>query len=127
MMTADRFKSKWKTQLFVQDETSRENKNDIFDEDVEALVKTTQRHTTRPLYAHGHSCCALLVQHGEFDLYYCRQNRMIPTVLARYGDKPSEYFSGAWGTRTDDKDATPPQIALRIAFLIAKDRGLEIK
>lgn len=98
-----------------------------FLKDTDELVRTVQRHVTRPKYKHDCKYCTFLAQHGEFDLYHCTQGINVPTVIARFGDEDRDYTSGAWGPRTEDRDATPPQIALRVAYLIAKDRRLSME
>jgi len=45
-------------------------------------------------YTHDCNKCTFLGQMGVFDLYYCPQSGNIPTVIARYGNKDSQYKSG---------------------------------
>ena len=44
-------------------------------------------------YRHDCDQCTFLGQFNEHDLYYCGQHG-IPTVIARFGDMGSEYYSG---------------------------------
>ena len=48
----------------------------------------------KPRYQHTCSECRYLGEYNEYDLYYCPQSGVFPTVLARYGNKGSEYTSG---------------------------------
>jgi len=43
-----------------------------------------------------HDCkrCAPLGEYEEYDLYVCARDRLIDTIIARYGNDPSEYTSG---------------------------------
>jgi hypothetical protein len=50
-----------------------------------------------PRYVHDCKSCVFLGCFGEYDLYYCPQGGKIPTVVARYGDKPPQYSSGLYG------------------------------
>lgn len=45
---------------------------------------------------HKHDCsnCKPLGEFKEYDLYFCEQGVMMPTVIARFGDNGPDYFSG---------------------------------
>jgi len=72
----------------------------------------------KPRFTHDCKRCTFLGQFGEFDLYHCDQWYRIPTVTARYGNKPWEYASGLEFTSI-------PELAE--ARLRAEERGLNVK
>lgn len=73
----------------------------------------------KPRFTHDCKRCTFLGQFGEFDLYHCDQGSgLIPTVVARYGDKPWEYGSGLEFTGV-------PELAE--AKRRAEGRGLSVK
>lgn len=47
-----------------------------------------------PKWEHNCPHCQFLAQVGTFDLYFCRQHGVRPTVLARYGSEGPQYESG---------------------------------
>ena len=47
-------------------------------------------------YAHDCDDCIPLGQFGSADLYYCDQQGLGPTVIARHSSTPSDYSSGLW-------------------------------
>lgn len=54
----------------------------------------------------------------DHDLYFCTQCGFMPTVIARYSDDPSHYYSGLeFGKRGII-------VSLEIAYNRAKERGL---
>lgn len=65
-------------------------------------------------YKHNCDKCVYLGTFNQFDLYYCNQEVLGPTVVARYGNLPHEYLSGL--TMTD--------LPLLEAKKRAKERGL---
>lgn len=59
----------------------------------------------------------LLAENGAHDLYFCTQASLsLPTVIARYGDKGSDYKSGMRFTEED--------VELHVARILAAARGL---
>lgn len=52
----------------------------------------------RPLYDHDCSKCVFLGtgEHGSrvYDLYFCEQGHLVPTVIARASSDPHDYTSG---------------------------------
>lgn len=44
-------------------------------------------------YIHRCQACYYLGNYGVFDLYYCNKDNY-ESVIARYGNKPSEFISG---------------------------------
>jgi hypothetical protein len=40
-----------------------------------------------------HGKCAFLGTHRQYDLWLCEQDGLPPTLVARYGNEPSEYTS----------------------------------
>jgi len=62
-------------------------------------------------YVHDCSNCIPLGQYEEFDLYFCGGQ---PTVVARWGDKGSQYQSGLHFARGDN-----PIKSLRAALDLA--------
>ena len=46
-----------------------------------------------PKYKHDCKSCIFLGNYNDHDLYYCLRDAT-HTVIARYGDGPSEYHSG---------------------------------
>jgi hypothetical protein len=51
----------------------------------------------KPKYQHDCDACTFLGQDstGKYDLYYCPQGGILPTVIARYGDGDN-YYSGLY-------------------------------
>lgn len=74
---------------------------------------------------HLHHCthCVFLGNYNGQDLYYCEGWGPTPTVMARYGDSPDEYVSGLARARHVTMSGTANR-ALRVAYLIARDKGL---
>jgi hypothetical protein len=50
----------------------------------------------RPENHFVHECerCVYLGEYRQHDLYFCTKQPNVPTVLARYGNDPSDYVSG---------------------------------
>ena len=48
----------------------------------------------KPLFKHDCTECKFLGTFNGQDLYFCNQVEAGSTVIARYGDEGSEYFSG---------------------------------
>lgn len=77
-------------------------------------------------YHHDCSHCVLLgsiyIEGEYFDLYFCSQGSLkLPTVLARYGDEESNYFSGLSFSGLSFSEFHP---ALAEAKNLAEQRGL---
>jgi len=71
-----------------------------------------------------------LGEYNEFDLYYCGQPTInCPTIIARNGEEDN-YYSGMIFTGETIKELLDEDIivhwniALRVGYLIARDRGL---
>ena len=45
-------------------------------------------------YAHSCSCCTYLGPWNEYDLYFCEQCCIVPSVVARWGSDRLDYVSG---------------------------------
>lgn len=61
------------------------------DDNFDSLLSSNEKH-----YKHDCSRCIFLgswINNNKFDLYFCSQNGL-PTVIARYGNKPQDYHSG---------------------------------
>lgn len=87
-------------------------------------MKANLNLSNKSLFYHNCKKCCFLGTFDGNDLYFCSYGNMgIPTVIARYGEDPRDYWSGmAFGKMTlTEKHAIVP---LRVAFLIAKDLGL---
>ena len=70
-----------------------------------------------PRYDHDCDSCVFLGSHRLHDLYFCPQHG-IPTIIARFSDEPSDYYSGmSFGK---NKIIEP----LFAAYRKAVDRGL---
>lgn len=55
-----------------------------------------------PVHKHDCDCCVSLgtVQKDKpYDLYFCEQNGLMPTVIARYGSD-GDYYSGLWAVKS---------------------------
>ncbi len=48
----------------------------------------------KPRYTHDCSTCTFLGQYNKYDLYYCKQSDIIPTLITRYSDSHNGYNSG---------------------------------
>lgn len=76
-----------------------------------------------PLYQHDCPRCTYLgksKREGVYaDLYHCVQFGAIPTIIARYSDRPSDYASGI-----PFKDTHPH---LKEAYRRAEERGLQLE
>ena len=68
------------------------------------------------MYEHDCDQCVPLGEHGDRDLYWCNQGGPLPTVLARFGDRPEDYTSGMALAQVDTH--------LAEAKRRAEDRGL---
>lgn len=98
-----------------------------------------------PVFKHDCDDCEYLGHYEEHDLYYC-SSKVIPTVIARWGGYGPHYSSGIevaesvqLDTLTHGKglkgteryNSEEPVInslcALRVAYLIAKDLGREMR
>lgn len=47
-----------------------------------------------PRYNHDCTHCVFLGEMSRYDLYVCPHNKRIKTLVARYGNDWSDYFSG---------------------------------
>lgn len=47
-----------------------------------------------PRYTHDCNQCKFLGHYEGYDLYYCDVVKDVPTVIARFGNNPTDYFSG---------------------------------
>lgn len=79
---------------------------------------------------HEHDCgvCMFLGNFDGYDLYYCTQDTKFPTIIARWG-RGADYLSGATiaeYVNINDSAFKEQYVALRVAYLIAKDLDLEI-
>ena len=45
-------------------------------------------------YLHSCSCCTYLGQWHEYDLYFCENCCIVPSVVARWGNDRADYVSG---------------------------------
>lgn len=63
-----------------------------------SLPPAVRTNDTVPRYQHDSTCCTYLggcVYDGQhYDLYYCAQGGMMPTVLARFSGHGPDYMSG---------------------------------
>lgn len=81
-----------------------------------------------PTYQHNCEACTYLGNFDGHDLYHCTQARLpsTRTLIARFGPGP-DYLSGVEFV-DDDTGLSwrqgPTMAALRVAYLIARDRGL---
>lgn len=89
--------------------------------DVNGTISTTPNLHVR--YPHHCKECTFLGHYNGHDLYFCSQG-LRPTVMARFGSD-DQYVSGLptaeHCSTSDDQDEFR---ALRVALLIARDRGL---
>lgn len=86
----------------------------------------------KPKYRHDCSKCTFIGTFCTFDLYFCSA-QLQGTVVARGSSDPSDYASGLFTAeaiplekiiRDFEGDGFSGIAALRVAYLIAKDRGL---
>lgn len=75
-----------------------------------------------PKYTHECDSCTFLGTYNDKDLYHCIQVGDLHTVIARNSSNPADYFSGINYAKKSLKDSITPE--LRVAYLIAKDKGL---
>jgi len=45
-------------------------------------------------FSHSCSCCTYLGQWNEYDLYFCENCCIVPSVVARWGSDRADYVSG---------------------------------
>jgi hypothetical protein len=45
-------------------------------------------------FSHSCSCCTYLGQWREYDLYFCENCCIVPSVVARWGSDRADYVSG---------------------------------
>ena len=78
-----------------------------------------------PLFTHDCSDCTFLGSYNKHDLYHCMQI-VGPTIIARWGDSPTDYCSGveiaAHATTSDELPSS--YRALATGFAIASFAGL---
>jgi len=48
-----------------------------------------------PIHKHDCHCCTYLGAFKEHDLYHCKQDGEIPTIIARFGSDEPDYKSGS--------------------------------
>lgn len=87
----------------------------------------------KPLYAHDCDQCVFLGSYGyvgqDFDLYFCNQDRLWPTVVARYSSDGPDYESGLAAAKHIERSveglgSTSVNHPLVEAKRRAKERGL---
>jgi len=85
------------------------------------VVSALTRHIESPSIADLHR--EMGVKPSEFfDLYFCnKQDNRLPTVIARYGDKPEDYKSGL---RFGDGRVQPVDEELALAVKLARKLDL---
>ena len=88
---------------------------------------------TTPKFQHDCKSCTFLgrAEYGDqvYDLYYCTQGGVLPTLIARYSDKGSEYISGIGFSEPYmgiDNKIQPPHPAMAMARLLALSKGLPL-
>ena len=69
-----------------------------------------------PQYHHSCKNCKFLGEFETFDLYYCPQPGLQPTVLARYGNHESAYLSGIFAPILPLIEAKKRAIAAGLLF-----------
>lgn len=80
----------------------------------------------RVAYAHHCPICVYLAtldlgSEGVFDLYYCRQDIDLPTLIARFGDNGPDYYThNLILGRPLERD----RFAFQLAYSLAAQRGL---
>ena len=84
-----------------------------------------------PTFKHDCEVCQYLGHFEDHDLYYCGAHGGMPTVIARWDGSGPEYTSGLIIAKARDFKSmrTTPLAAsraLRVAYLIAKDSGLDV-
>lgn len=84
-----------------------------------------------PTFKHDCDACIYLGHFEDHDLYYCGADGGMPTVIARWSGSGPEYASGLTIAKARDfkrmEDNAPDYSrALRVAYLIAKDSGLDV-
>ena len=70
-----------------------------------------------PRYTHDCDRCTFLGNYNAYDLYYCTQCNITPTVIARFSDRAKDYLSGL-------RLATPDNPPLYEAKRLAHNTGL---
>ena len=82
---------------------------------------------SEPRFAHDCDECELLGVFNDFDLYFCTKQPM-PTVIARWGNTGPDYTSGIEIAKAVTCHSTSGSdlVALRVAYLIAKDIGKNV-
>lgn len=83
-------------------------------------MRITPKTFQQPRFKHDCTACAYLGRHLSFDLYWCDQNGMLPTAIARYGNNGPDYLSGLDGH-------VVPLHPLWVAKRIAQEWGLRVK
>jgi hypothetical protein len=48
----------------------------------------------KPAFTHDCDCCKFLGTYKKHDLYFCAQDHIFPTLIARYSDDGPDYMSG---------------------------------
>lgn len=80
----------------------------------------------RVAYAHHCPICSYLATldlgpEGVFDLYHCRQDIDLPTLIARFGDNGADYYThNLILGRPKESD----RFAFQLAYSLATQRGL---
>lgn len=69
-------------------------------------------------FQHDSDCCRFIGHGLGCDLYWCDQHGMVPTVIARYSSRPSDYQSGLLVAR-----AQPVTEPLGLALSLAREAG----
>jgi hypothetical protein len=77
----------------------------------------------KPRWEHDCKRCQYLGTYGSVDMYFCDKQKIGGlTVVARYGSDGPEYTSGIALAKMAPE--AEHHMALRVAYLIAKDAGL---
>lgn len=63
---------------------------------------------SHPLYKHDCNECIFLGRFNQKDLYFCDQNKTLPTILVRHSSKDSDYTSGLEFGANAAKDSESP-------------------
>lgn len=60
------------------------------------MLIEVKNETSQPKHQHDSKCCKFVGRYEETDadLYFCNQNGVIPTLIARHSDEGSDYTSG---------------------------------
>ena len=68
-------------------------------------------------YSHDCDDCKPLGQFGEADLYYCDQQGIGPTVIARHSSIHSDYSSGLWFAEANPELREAKALAIKAGLL----------